>query len=58
MSVVLIVELLRERVLFVTLILALRKLAVKKNIPAFRVPQVTVVRHFSMLVTCVLFSEW
>lgn len=58
-SVILILEMLRERVLFVTLILVLKKkLAQKKSDSEFKTPQVTVVPYFSMLAVCTLFSEW
>lgn len=55
--VTLILEILWERVLFVTLILVLKKLAEKEISSEFRIPQVTVVPYFSMLLICTLFSE-
>lgn len=35
-----------------------KKLAQKKSNPEFKIPQVTVVPYFSMLIICTLFSEW
>lgn len=53
--VTLILEILWETVLFVTLILVLKKLAEKEINSEFRIPQVTVVPYFSMLLICALF---
>lgn len=48
-----------RRVLFVTLILVGKKISTqKKSNSEFKIPQVTVVPYFSMLIICTLFSEW